>query len=103
MNQSIGFEDILIFEQTFDASPLNRVAENAVTRVGIGEAAVSHDAPAINQHEFSIDVESGKVTDQKRSGRCWKDIPKMVSVSKRLETSPGSGEIKKRRIRIMTG
>ncbi len=71
MNQSIGFEDILIFEQTFDASPLNRVAENAVTRVGIGEAAVSHDAPAINQHEFSIDVESGKVTDQKRSGRCW--------------------------------
>ena len=71
MNQSIGFEDILIFEQTYDASPLNRVAENAVTRVGIGEAAVSHDTAAIHQHEFSINVESGKVTDQKRSGRCW--------------------------------
>ena len=47
------------------------MAMNTYTKNGLKKAATSVQASADNLHAFSVTVESGDVTDQKSSGRCW--------------------------------
>ena len=48
-----------------------RVARNAVSSVGVRDAARSPEAAALATTTFDIQLEQGKVCDQERSGRCW--------------------------------
>lgn len=71
MNKEISFEDIKDFDEDFNNDRANALAMNAVTSNGINAAAMSHEAKAVNQFGFSVEVEAGKVCNQKQSGRCW--------------------------------
>lgn len=57
--------------QDFDARESNRIAMNAVTSVGINEAAKNFDRARLLSRRFSTVVDNGSATSQKRSGRCW--------------------------------
>lgn len=68
MNKEISFEDIKDFEEDFSKDRANTLAMNAATSNGINAAAMSHEAKAVNQFGFSVEVEAGKVCNQKQSG-----------------------------------
>ncbi|MDY2938938.1 MAG: C1 family peptidase [Fusicatenibacter sp.] len=59
------------FEERFDADRANVIAMNAVTANGISAAARNYQTEREVTHEFSISLEHDKVTNQKKSGRCW--------------------------------
>ena len=71
MKKEITAEDLLNFETKFDESSLNRVAMNAAAAAGIQGAAKNYAVQQNNPYAFSIEVDAGKVCDQKQSGRCW--------------------------------
>ncbi len=71
MNTSLSQEDLLQFEEQFDADRANRVAMYAVTGNGVNAAARNFNPAREVTHEFSISLEHGKITNQKQSGRCW--------------------------------
>lgn len=45
--------------------------QNSVMKNGILAATYNFEAKVSSQHIFSDDIRTGKVTDQKNSGRCW--------------------------------
>jgi len=71
MNKEVSFDDLKRFSGVFAAGPANRIAMNAVTANGINGSAMNCSASQIHQRAFSIELESGDVCDQKKSGRCW--------------------------------
>ena len=71
MNKEISFSDLKEYEASFDSDRANILAMNAVTSNGINKSAKDLSAKARNQFGFSVEVEAGKVFNQKQSGRCW--------------------------------
>lgn len=71
MDKELTLNDINEFEKAFDQDRANTISMNAVTSNGINAAAKSPTARSRNQFGFSVEVEAGKVCDQKQSGRCW--------------------------------
>ena len=71
MNKEISFSDLKEYEASFDSDRANILAMNAVTSNGINKSAKDLSAKARNQFGFSVEVEAGKVCNQKQSGRCW--------------------------------
>ncbi|MGX8688504.1 MAG: C1 family peptidase, partial [bacterium] len=71
MEKEIRAEDLQKFEELFDQSRINKVAMNAVAQSGVLDAARNADIEKNNPFAFSIEVDAGKVCDQKQSGRCW--------------------------------
>ena len=47
------------------------MVRNSILNVGLDEASLDYQAASLQQHTFSINIETGKITDQSRSGRCW--------------------------------
>ena len=58
-------------EQEFDANAAHKLAMNAATKSGITTLLRDADLEKRERFSFSIDLEAGKVTNQKQSGRCW--------------------------------
>lgn len=48
-----------------------QIAMHAVVQNGIKAASVNHDTVRNMRHAFSLTIETGDITNQKRSGRCW--------------------------------
>ena len=71
MNTGITTEELKSYSEEFDRDRANLLAMNAVTNNGIIASCKSQAAKAKNQFGFSVEVEAGKVCDQKQSGRCW--------------------------------
>lgn len=71
MKEKITMKDLQCFEASFQKERTNKVAMNAVTANGINVVAINPDARTKNRFGFSIEIESGKVCNQKKSGRCW--------------------------------
>ncbi|VDG24821.1 aminopeptidase C [Lactiplantibacillus mudanjiangensis] len=71
MSKAISMDQIANFQADLDSRPAAKVIERAVTKNGI--LASSQDTQAMNQTTpvFSIDLNTGKVANQKQSGRCW--------------------------------
>ena len=71
-NRDIPMQQIQGYAQHFAQSPMRQLAMNAVTRVGILEAAQVYQGVVDMRYTFSVQVsDSGKITNQKQSGRCW--------------------------------
>ncbi len=68
---SIPMNVIDQFENRFEQSLDARVAMNAVVKSGIHAATASYDLQRRMRYGFSLELESGKLTNQKSSGRCW--------------------------------
>ena len=49
----------------------NQLISNTVVKNGINNSSMNHRALSKMYHEFSEEIEVGKVTHQKQTGRCW--------------------------------
>ena len=49
----------------------NKILSDAIIKNGLNNTALNHDAMIEMQHTFSEEIATGKITDQKRTGRCW--------------------------------
>jgi bleomycin hydrolase len=63
--------DLELLRKDFSASPAYRLAQNAVTRVSLDDAAISRQVINGTDHSMSTLLDDWKVTNQQRSGRCW--------------------------------
>lgn len=59
------------FREAFAVNPKQRAVQNAVVRNGITRSAETQEAKVENVQVFSTDLATGKVANQKKSGRCW--------------------------------
>ena len=55
----------------FTADPANRPLQNALASVALPDVAVNHDVANRIDRAVSNHLDNWKVTNQKRSGRCW--------------------------------
>jgi len=49
----------------------DQVIRNSILNVGLDEAALDHTSASLQQHTFSLELETGDITSQMKSGRCW--------------------------------
>ncbi len=59
------------FRSAFAASPISRLAQNAVTQTTIDDVALDRAVVAGTDHTFSHRLDDWAVTNQRKSGRCW--------------------------------
>lgn len=71
MDKMLSLECLEGFEKNFDADRKNYVAMNAVVGNGVKASAKNYETERNARYDFSINLEQGKITNQKRSGRCW--------------------------------
>ena len=71
MANGITFEDLEGFSQDFNSDRANLIAANAAQKSGVLEASTDYRGVRSIPNNFSINLKTGKITDQKSSGRCW--------------------------------
>ncbi|WP_229377345.1 aminopeptidase C [Streptomyces sp. VRA16 Mangrove soil] len=71
MDRSLTPTELEFFEKEFAARPANRLMQNAVTRTPVDDIALDRRIVTAADHSVSHLLDDWKVTDQKRSGRCW--------------------------------
>ncbi len=71
MEKIIETAQLEAFEKNFAADPAKRVAQLAVTANGVNKSAADPHVQREDRHLFSVQLETGKITNQKSSGRCW--------------------------------
>lgn len=54
-----------------EAQVADPLAMNAVLNVGLDETALNHQSKINMQHTFSLELKTGTITSQNKSGRCW--------------------------------
>lgn len=59
------------YEKKFDNNKINEVAMNTVVNNGITKSAINYEEVRKSRHNYSISIETGDITNQKQSGRCW--------------------------------
>jgi len=64
-------EDVTALRAEFGAVPAYRLAQNAVTKVRIDDIALDRAVVTTTDHSVSHLIDDWKVTNQKKSGRCW--------------------------------
>ncbi|WP_273709860.1 C1 family peptidase [Leuconostoc mesenteroides] len=70
MSTEITNQQIKDFRTATD-DKYNNIIRRAVTKNGIHSASFDQEIANINTPIFSIDLDTGKVANQKQSGRCW--------------------------------
>ncbi|WP_306319743.1 MULTISPECIES: aminopeptidase C [unclassified Streptomyces] len=60
-----------VYEKEFAARPANRLMQNAVTQTPVDDIALDRRIVTAVDHSVSHHLDDWKVTNQKRSGRCW--------------------------------
>ncbi len=67
----ITYEMIEGFSKSFNSDAKNLVGMHAVVKNGLAAAAENQQEKIDNPMTFSIEIETGKITNQMQSGRCW--------------------------------
>jgi len=71
LTKEINKEILADFRENLKQDVTNNVLKNSVAQVGIYKASENPEAKTILNPSFNITVETGKVSNQKHSGRCW--------------------------------
>ena len=71
MSKAISQEQLQNFQADLDKHEGHKINERAVTKNGILSVSADYRSEVAMDRVFSIDIDTGKVADQKRSGRCW--------------------------------
>lgn len=69
--QEITKELLSKYSGNFYKNKTNVVAMNSVVNNGIVKSAKNYEDKRIYNHNFSIEIQTGDITSQKQSGRCW--------------------------------
>ena len=59
------------FSEDYHKDLRNKIISDAIIKNGINNTALNRDSIIKMQHTFSEEIKTGKITDQKKSGRCW--------------------------------
>ncbi|MFT8907308.1 MAG: C1 family peptidase [Lentilactobacillus diolivorans] len=68
---TLSEKDFAQLHDNFKKEPKSDVLSRIVTQNGINQAAQDPDAQVRLDPVFSVDLQTGAVTNQKQSGRCW--------------------------------
>ena len=71
MTKEINKEILADFRENLNHDVSNNVLKNSVAQVGIYNASENPEAKTVLNPSFNVTVDTGKVSDQKHSGRCW--------------------------------
>lgn len=71
MKNHITSELLSRYRTSFHSDRANRVACDAVMAGGLLASCTNPDAVRRMNHEFSLTLKQGEITNQKQSGRCW--------------------------------
>lgn len=71
MTKEITNETIASFEKDFNSSRANQIAARAAQENGIYKASQNLQSKINLEPTFSIEIDTGKVANQRQSGRCW--------------------------------
>jgi len=71
MDQIIHQEFLARCSDHFNSEDRNRLISNSIINNGINNSAMNFNSIKGMYHEFSHEIEVGKVTHQKQTGRCW--------------------------------
>lgn len=71
MTNGITFEELKRYSEDFNSDRANLIAANAAQKGGVLEAATDYRGVRNIPNSFSVNLKTGKITDQKSSGRCW--------------------------------
>ncbi len=71
MNGALSPDDLRLLRKQFTGNPAYRIAQNAVTQVSIDDVALNRDVVNSMDHSVSHLIDDWKVTNQRKSGRCW--------------------------------
>lgn len=71
LENGLGKQDLEQLHQDFKNAPKSDVLSRIITQNGINQAAQDPDAQVRLDPVFSVDLQTGTVTNQKQSGRCW--------------------------------
>jgi bleomycin hydrolase len=71
VDRALNVTDLEVLRKDFSASPVYRLAQNAVTRVTIDDVAINREIINSTDHSLSTLLDDWKVTNQAHSGRCW--------------------------------
>ena len=68
--EAITEDELKKFKKEF-AESKSEAVQGAVMAQGIPAVSIDKSVEALMTPQYSINVESGNITNQKRSGRCW--------------------------------
>ncbi|WP_412989294.1 C1 family peptidase [Pediococcus siamensis] len=71
MGKEVTQENVVKFRKAFNADNRNVVVQRAATKNGVLKASEDIAAKVRLDRTFSIEIETGKVSNQLHSGRCW--------------------------------
>jgi len=71
LTKEINKEILADFEKNLNQDVSNNVLKNSVAQVGIFKASEDPEAKTKLNPSFNVEVATGKVSNQKQSGRCW--------------------------------
>lgn len=70
-NRDISESDLEEFQKEYGKSKIERVVARAVQKNGIAATSEDYEAQKNLVRVFSLELETGKASNQKNSGRCW--------------------------------
>lgn len=70
-NEVIRSEMIDNFSNSYNKNSYNKILSDAIIKSGVNDVSMSHESVANMHFDFSEEIDVGKVTHQKSSGRCW--------------------------------
>ncbi|GEN95808.1 C1 family peptidase [Pediococcus ethanolidurans] len=71
MGKEVSQENVTKFRKAFNDGNRNAVVQRAATKNGVLNASEDIAAKVRLDRTFSIEIDTGKVTNQLHSGRCW--------------------------------
>ncbi|WP_152185231.1 aminopeptidase C [Segeticoccus rhizosphaerae] len=71
MSTALSADQVQQFQKDFEADPHHRVMQNAVTQTRVSDIALDRAVVTSIDHTMSNLLDDWKVTNQKKSGRCW--------------------------------
>ncbi len=69
--QSLDSKLIAQLHASFKKSKSNIALQNAISNNKINDLAYNRNTAKKEDHLFAVEIKTGSITDQKRSGRCW--------------------------------
>ena len=70
-NKGISKELLKDFSEDYHKDLRSKIISDAIIKNGINNTALNRDSIIKMQHTFSEEIKTGKITNQKKSGRCW--------------------------------
>lgn len=71
MERNLTAEQVELFQKEFTSQPAYRMMQNAITQTPVGNVALDRRIVTGLDHSVSHLLDDWKVTNQKKSGRCW--------------------------------